>query len=930
MPYGWKIERAGADITDQVARFVLTADRQQFCRELVIDFADASFFAGLDFSVLPSAPSIEVFTRTESAWVSQGTFFLERPAYRTDVDSEVVNGAWGRSAVAALARPLAPRIYKTWTATTTFFAICEELCDLCGLTWSAAYCDIDDFTVWGYAYQADGRYPADILADLAALAGAYLTTDRQDHVCIRQVDYDPSAADHTVADGDIQALDEQPEWPDFGNRIRISPAAGFAGYAMALTSGDPCLPADGSTRRRLVARVTDADGDPVDDVVVQWSTAASYASLDRSAGNTGELLITDEAVQASSYHVFETALPASEIVGVYAATDLSRASDLAAAGVSIAGAEVTLTGALTYCDQRLVVSYRVQGAALAWLTAGGTAEDIEVTAEIEGEQADVDLYIGNPCRCPLTIRVEALHRSIEIGQAARLLVYAEEAGGPVATGRKVYMQEVSAASRGTLSWNLARLGQVAVSNEATEAVNETASGNSVVHLRRFAAAVTSVKLADEDGNPTGADLAASVAGKVVTLDTRLATGIALVASYTAQGAAVNEFSGDELGTARIRAWLQSTSEEPVEDSTTVDVVDETEPYDDAPADWDPGDDGISYGGSGGMRSGSADPFDAAEDPGCRLSDGSLVQCGEGERCCWRGDEFGCFPSAECSNYVASDCFPADVSEDPDAAADRFDAALEAGCDCEEVCDREMSMFDTSQSYDDGSLRTVDEIVRQDHGLDPDTSPAAYWEKYGEIEAAARQDCIDACQCSGTINYTTLHMETDEEQSLSVSGGDVDADEYEWSASGGALSETTGLSTTFTAPSSITDCDGVTITVSCRGTVVDTITIVVNADTDEKYAMVWCVKVGVYPPYVCRKHYAYCDGSWVRSWDDLCGDIGGSAGTAYDGTQWVCQTSGYCTDCAADGYNESDWTDVRDQGGWTADTDDGCCPEEFEP
>lgn len=825
MPYGWKIEIGGVDVSDKVARFTVTADRSQFCREAVVDFADPAFFAGLDLSVLPAEPTLEIFTRTGETWASQGQFYIERPAYQTDVDREVANGVWGRSAIAALAKPFAAKVSRTWTANTTFFAICAEMCAPAGLTFSSAYSDVDDYTVWGYAYQADGVYPIDVIAELAAACGACVTTDRAGNVCIRQVDYSPSTADETITDEDIQNIEESPEWPEFGNRIRISPAVGFSGYSLQLTAAGQCLPADGDTHLRLLARVTDADGLPVDDVTVEWSSDAQHAFLQWTESNTGEVLITNEALRATNYHEFSVALPAESIESVYAASDLARATNLAAGGATVDGTRVTLTDALAYCDQSLIVNYRVSGTAINWITAGETPEDVTVTADIGGAQAELEIYIGNPCRCPLTLRIEAAPSSIHIGEVARVLVYAEEDGGPVTTGRPVWMGQDPPA-KGALTWDVARLGQVTISNEAGNVVNELA-GNSQVLLRMFAAAVTSVQLADEDGAGYGANLAVTVSGKRVTLSSRLPTGTAVVASYTARGAAVNQFAGESLGTAKLRAWMRVTTEEPLEDACTVQIVDETEALDDAPAGWDPaadGDDDVSYGGAGGTGD-----FDGLEDAGCRQDDGTIKQCADGERCCFSNGSFGCFPEDKCDGAQGVVCIPAGVQDDPSALADRFDAAIAIGCSCEELCEAEFGIYNTTQGYDSGSYRTIDEIILADHGLAPtDADPAAYWEKYGELKAAALADCIEdcgaaqPCDCAGLVWDTENSAETVAPGNrcvVAVKDPGGRCGPFVWSVSGTGFSlenETSGgLANTLIADA--TACGSATITVTgCDG------------------------------------------------------------------------------------------------------------------
>ena len=90
----------------------------------------------------------------------------------------------------------------------------------------------------------------------------------------------------------------------------------------------------------------------------------------------------------------------------------------------------------------------------------------------------------------------------------------------------------------------------------------------------------------------------------------------------------------------------------------------------------------------------------------------------------------------------------------------------------------------------------------------------------------------SCDCLDTIAYTSLQMSVNQQQTLSASG--MQSDEcYSWTiiSGGGSLLPLTGKSVVYTAPASNANCSSnPTITLSCGGTVIDTIKIAVNAYT----------------------------------------------------------------------------------------------------
>jgi hypothetical protein len=86
---------------------------------------------------------------------------------------------------------------------------------------------------------------------------------------------------------------------------------------------------------------------------------------------------------------------------------------------------------------------------------------------------------------------------------------------------------------------------------------------------------------------------------------------------------------------------------------------------------------------------------------------------------------------------------------------------------------------------------------------------------------------DEAVCDGKIGYTTLQMSTGGSQTLTVTGSSGGT--YTWTTTSGSIVPTEGTSVTYTAPATNANCSSnPTITLTCGGSVVDTITIAVNA------------------------------------------------------------------------------------------------------
>lgn len=94
-----------------------------------------------------------------------------------------------------------------------------------------------------------------------------------------------------------------------------------------------------------------------------------------------------------------------------------------------------------------------------------------------------------------------------------------------------------------------------------------------------------------------------------------------------------------------------------------------------------------------------------------------------------------------------------------------------------------------------------------------------------------------CNCDGVIGYTTLEMQVNEQQTLTVAGESLvicDYSEYTWEiiTGSGTLSPASGQSIVYTAPATNSNCtNNPTIALKCGWfTTVDTITIAVNEVT----------------------------------------------------------------------------------------------------
>lgn len=601
--YGYKIILDDTtDITALVKSFSIECDMESYCRELSLELQDEDLFDTLDFSQIPEETRIEVFTRIlpydeydADLWYSQGKFFIEKPTYQVGLH-ETVTGLWGRQATAVLGEPFAQKITKLWAADTTFFNICEEILESVGLVWDYTNCDIQDFTVYADTFEADDQYPIEVLQSLIELAvgkDGYITCDRLGNVMIRRIDRAPEVAeaDYNIYDNITQSINEEPEWPEFANRIKIIPNETLSQDSVEITTDGECMGTSGPTTMMVYGQVKNGEGEPINDTVVEWSfepanpedvwlvypgtTSGNYTKTARQ--NTARLLVSNESQRATGFNSVELEFEPDSIIGIWAYADKTRAWNYAPAGsYTIDGKNVYISYPFKYCDQSVLVSYYASGMVCNRVFVGAKAYEVadpdfvygyvELIATVSGRQSSKVIYINNACKCKNTLSAKVDPSTIDIGDSTPIDVYVENSGYPVSA--TIYMKEMTAF--GTLGWASKATSTQDVSGEITEAVNSIA-GVSQCSVSAAISTVTSVYVCDDEGVTSGANLYSSFSGRTIDLTTFVPTGTSLSVHYSRAGSARNYFTGVTAGEAKIEVSVDVATEEGLSQSLQVTV-----------------------------------------------------------------------------------------------------------------------------------------------------------------------------------------------------------------------------------------------------------------------------------------------------------------------------------------------------------------------
>jgi hypothetical protein len=228
-----------------------------------------------------------------------------------------------------------------------------------------------------------------------------------------------------------------------------------------------------------------------------------------------------------------------------------------------------------------------------------------------------------------------------------------------------------------------------------------------------------------------------------------------------------------------------------------------------------------------------------------------------------------------------------------------------------------------------------------------------WMSDDQHTICASKDITIEGGCKGTVHATTLQMTVGASQTLYIEGGS-DGDTYYWSTTSGSLSSPTGTSVTYTAPATNPNCvNNPTITVTCGGATIGTLTIAVNAYTGSGDAYRYGVPKSEFQCFyraaqddctsICataNSNYYHCDGSFSHNGDPsfVCGagvGLGCHAGLCnkcgfYENldcctidSPWCANNKAlYCTECdtGEEAATHLPLTDLRDQ----AMKVNGCC------
>ena len=320
----WRVLLNSVDITASVSSWSASYAAENICGECTVEIADRDVLDGIIVPRVPRELSIQVDELVDSAWTSRGAYYLEQITTPPDLTARTAT-IWGRSASASLTTPWAQKISKQWSAATTIAAIVAEVAALCGVTVTVT----NDFDVCQYCYVASDQYPSEIIRDLAEKSGQILWPQVDGSLLIAPRAYTYGTPDVTLDAAEIVVESVDRTAPDFGNRILVEAPSTTSNTRVNVVPQYPesgCVEANGEDSVRLVAVVTDGDGNPLTSGTVAW--AASGGTLSATETSLGEATIIGEEVQADSFTAVTLSMTPVRILGVYAYADRSRRTDL--------------------------------------------------------------------------------------------------------------------------------------------------------------------------------------------------------------------------------------------------------------------------------------------------------------------------------------------------------------------------------------------------------------------------------------------------------------------------------------------------------------------------------------------------------------------------------------------------------------------------
>ena len=728
MSLDWDVLLDDVSIKTQIAGFQVREVKGAYARELTLFAADPTFYEQFDYTVAPLL-RIEVKTKIATTWISQGKFYIERPGIFANPDSILSTGEWGRSETAKAGPPFAQKVSKTWTEDTTCQDIITEMADLCDLTVTF---ETDNYTIFANSYAVDGIYPIDVISELAAFSGAHLGCTPAGVLVIKSGIFHPGTADYTITDADISDITEQLEYPEFGNRVRISAIGAGAGYQVDLQAIDnaDCLPADGTTSGILLAFVTGTDGEPVaGNTIVSWSIEEG-ASLEEEDTGTGTYLFEDRKHRAKNYYNVDVEFPVSSVVGVWAYADAGGNRnfwDNGQEGCTFEGKTITVQDPFDYCDQLLRVVYTAAGCSVNKVTAGSTTVDVIATAEVNGAEDTLLIKQGNTCACGSSLRIKSNPSDpVCLGNAAHILVWATINKKP-ATGKDVKIRVIEGC--GELSSENKKLKTVEILNESAQ-VNNVVAGVSRVTTDIAIAAGPLPGVYRTSDESKSSDLYLSHDGKEIDLSEELNAGEEVLIDYTADGATLVSWRTlDETKEcdAEIAATMEDGTEAGLRETVSVSTRDCTVAeegvipmYNEEYSIYDPVNDDQRGGQDGGFSSGegSGELTDGE-------ASGALTDCG---------------PNSTVSNRLIEDTMTEEQSDgvrfDVTSAADCPEEGRPHDCSCNSLCWSEIYATGNTQDYSETLHEQASALY------DPDTPE--YHEEYERLKTEHMGECEQNC------------------------------------------------------------------------------------------------------------------------------------------------------------------------------------------
>jgi len=533
MPLDWDIKLDAVSINDEIVSFNIRESKGSYVRELTLFSADPDFYDQFVYTDLPTA-RIEVLTKIDVDWVSQGMFFIEKPVLVVNVDSTTSPGVWGRSETAKVGPPFAQKVSRYYNEDTTFLDIVNEMAALCGITVTS---EINNYRILANTYVIDNIYPVDVITELAGYAAGYVTSSLSGDLIIKNDIFHPSSPAHTFTDVEIVDISENVDLPDFGNRIRVSALGGLgSGYSVRLEPLDDsdCLPADGESTGKFLAFVNNAENEPAaDNTMVTWDIGYG-ATLAFPATATGDYLLSSKKHEATNFYTVSVDFPIKAVIGIWAYSDSGHRNNFWEEDYgSFNDQEITVRTPFAYCDQALRITYITSGCAINIVTAGEEARDIEITADVEGATDTSLLKLGNTCACGSSLNAKTNpSEAVCLGNLANLLIWATISKIP-ATGQRVEIRLTKGC--GELSSENKILKNVSILNEASYAENVIAGVSQVSVEINISPAQLPQVFTKADTEKTN-NLYLSFEGKILDLNTVLPTGTEVVVDYHAEGA----------------------------------------------------------------------------------------------------------------------------------------------------------------------------------------------------------------------------------------------------------------------------------------------------------------------------------------------------------------------------------------------------------